>query len=97
MTLSQVAALTWRSLSSTCRSGNSAFYFCSTVWTGIKMVRPRDGAVGPLETPMGLELAVPGGSGEGRFSVMTHRLFRELSSPSARWFWAQLAYPTSFS
>ena len=61
------------------------------------MVRPRDGAVGALETPMGLELAVPGGRGEGCFSLMTHRLFRELSSPSAWCFWAQLAYPTSFS
>ena len=61
------------------------------------MVRPGDGAVGALETPVGLELAMPGGSGEGRFSLMTHRLFRELSSPSARWFRAQLVYPTSFS
>ena len=33
------------------------------------MVRPRDGAVGALETPMGLELAVPGGRGEGASQV----------------------------
>ena len=39
VTLSQVAALTWRSLSSTCRNRNGAFYFGSTVWTAIRMVR----------------------------------------------------------
>lgn len=34
---------------------------------------------------------------ESRFSLMTHRLFWELSSPPARWFGTQPAYPTSFS
>lgn len=80
----QMEALTWRSLSSTCRSGNSACCFCSIVWTEIRMVRPRDGAVGAPEEPMGLELAALGGGGEGRFFLMTHRLFWELSSPPAR-------------
>ena len=34
---------------------------------------------------------------EGRFSLMTHTLFWELSSTPARWFGAQPAYPISFS
>lgn len=59
--LTQMAGWTLKSLPNTCRSGNSACCSFSTVWIGIRMVRPRDGAVGAGEMPMGIELVMPGG------------------------------------